>query len=129
MSYISLDDVTEDYLLGKWKVKSHMVSNTNSEHRFLTCNCLEFQKGKGFTAKNGHKRNKGNWEIVREKEVIYNPQVKFHIGKTITVNSIITNLETMNEKHLKLILYFDSGLELILEKENDKNLCTGRGKT
>jgi hypothetical protein len=121
MSYISLDDVTEDYLLGKWRVKSHMVSNTYSEHRFLACKSIEFQKGKGFKAKDGRKSNKGNWEIVREKEMIYNPQVRFHLGKKITVNSIITNLETLDEKNLKLILYFDSGLELILEKEAAKN--------
>src|SRR6476620_3288293 len=106
MSYISLDDVTEDYLLGKWQVKSHMVSNTYSEHRFLIYNAIEFQKDQSFLATNGHKRNKGIWEMVREKEVIYNPQVKFHIGKKILVNSIITNLETIDEKHLKLILYF-----------------------
>lgn len=122
MSYISLDDVTEDYLLGKWRVRSHMVTNSYSEHRFLTCNSIEFQKGKAFTIRTGNKRNKGKWEIVREKEMIYNPQVRFHLGKTVTVNSIITNLETLNEKHLKLILYFDSGLELILEKEGVENV-------
>lgn len=66
------------------------------------------------------KRKKGTWEIIREKKMIYNPQVKFHLAKKTLANSIITNLTTEEDIHFKLILYFDSGVELVLEKELKK---------
>ncbi|HSI90143.1 MAG TPA: hypothetical protein VK927_03455 [Adhaeribacter sp.] len=121
MSYFKLDEVTEEHLEGFWRVKSRQMSLNSVGNIFADFKCIRFQK-KSFTARNG-KRRKGTWEIIREQEVIYNPQVKFHIGKTVIINSIITNLMEVSSTGLKLILYFDTGLELVLEKEKDKDLC------
>jgi len=124
MSYIKLDDVTEEHLIGAWVVKNRQANSSNVGQLFARCNCLKFQKNNSFaTTTQDGKRNKGNWQIVREREVIYNPQVRFNIGKNQLINSIITNLMEEDETHLKLILYFDSGVELVLEKEKGKDVC------
>ena len=52
--------------------------------------------------------------------MIYNPQVKFNMAKRTIVNSIITNIMEEEESPNKLILYFDSGIELVLEKDAEK---------
>ncbi len=121
MSYIKLDEVTEDHLVGAWKVKHRHTSSTNVDQLFARCNLVKFLDNRGFsTITQDGKRKKGKWEIIREKEMIYNPQVKFYLGKKVAVNSIITNLQSEEDDHYKLILYFDSGIELVLEKEPAK---------
>ena len=124
MSYIKLDDVSENHLFGLWKVKHRLTNSTNADQLFARCDCVKFMDTQSFTtvAQDG-KRNRGKWRIFREKEMIYNPQVKFNLAKKEKVNSIITNLMTEDEKHYKLILYFDSGLELILEKDEGTTRC------
>ncbi|MFC5271507.1 hypothetical protein [Adhaeribacter terreus] len=122
MSYIKLDDVNEEHLLGTWRVKNRMFNASSASHCFIAFQCIRFLKNNIFTAQNGTKR-RGHWEMKREQEMIYNPQVMFHLSKNERVNSIITNLMTMDETHTKLILYFDSGFELVLEKDANVNNC------
>jgi hypothetical protein len=124
MSYIQLDDVSENHLFGVWKVKHRLTNSENAGQVFARCDCVKFTN-KAFTifAQDG-KRNKGTWQIKREKEMIYNPQVKFSLAKKVRVNSIITNLMTEDDDHFKLILYFDSGLELVLEKDGVTTKCS-----
>ena len=125
MSYIKLDDVSEHHLLGAWKVKHRLTNSDNASQLFARCDCVKFsEKNAFFTISQDGKRNRGTWQIKRETEVIYNPQVKFVLAKKKRVNSIITNLMTEDEKNFKLILYFDSGLELVLEKEETIKKCT-----
>ena len=67
---------------------------------------------------NGKIRN-GKFMIFREKELIYNPQVKFSEPKIVDSNAIITRLfidETPDIKKYNLTIYFTTGLELILQK-------------
>jgi hypothetical protein len=59
--------------------------------------------------------------MVREEEIIYNPQLFFYINKDYTANAITTRLftETTDKSVIyKLTLYFTSGLELVLHKIN-----------
>lgn len=125
MSYIQLDDVSENHLFGVWKVKHRLTNSKNAGQVFARCDCVKFTEKKALTifAQDG-KRNKGTWQIKREKEMIYNPQVKFKLAKKVRVNSIITNLMTEDNEHFKLILYFDSGLELVLEKDGATTKCS-----
>ena len=125
MSYIKLDEVSENHLLGVWKVKHRLTNNTNSSQLFARCDCVKFTEKKGFsTITQDGKLKKGTWQIIRESEMIYNPQVKFQLAKKVQVNSIITNLMAVDEDHYKLILYFDSGLELVLEKDGATTKCS-----
>ena len=124
MTYIKLDDVSENHLLGVWKVKHRLTNNTNAAQLFARCDCVKFSDKKVFTTiTQDGKRKKGTWNIIRETEMIYNPQIKFSLPKKELINSIITNLMTIDENQSKLILYFDSGLELVLEKDHEIRNC------
>ena len=121
MGYLKLEEVMEQHLLGSWRIRSRQVNSSNLSNVFAGFTCIQF-KEKVFVGSNG-KRRKGTWEIIREEEMIYNPQVKFYLGKTITINSIITNLMTVSQTEYRLILYFDTGMELVLEKDDSLDLC------
>ncbi len=57
--------------------------------------------------------------MVREKEIIYNPQLIFYVNNSEIANAIITRLYSENDgnkKIYKLTLYFTTGLELVLHK-------------
>lgn len=124
MSYIKLNEVTANHLLGAWKVKTRQTNKSNAGNLFATCSCLKFGDNARFTltVRNGQLK-RGQWRMVREQEMIYNPQLKFQLGKEDRANSIITNLMTDDQVHFKLILYFDSGLELVLEKDENNSSC------
>ena len=125
MSYIKLDDVTENHLIGVWIVKHRLTNSDNASQLFARCDCVKFTEKNAFiTMAQDGKRNRGTWRIKRETEVIYNPQVKFRLAKKEHVNSIITNLMEEDDDHFKLILYFDSGLELVLEKDGVATKCS-----
>lgn len=115
MEYINLGEITEAHLHGTWKVESRSLNNKNeSENIFVSYNSIEFLENNDFIALNG-KNIQGQWQIIREHEVIYNPQIKFYLNDKQAVNSIITNLMADNDV-FKLVLYFDSGLECVLAK-------------
>ena len=128
MSYIKLNDVTASHLLGAWKVKNRQTNSSNAGNLFAKCSCLKFSDNAKFTiTSQSGKLKRGQWRIVREQEMIYNPQVRFRLGQEELANSIITNLMTDDQIHFKLILYFDSGLELVLERD-EKNLSCRKTK-
>ena len=121
MSYIKLDEVTAEHLVGVWKVKQRHTNSTNVGEIFARCATVKFlETGSFSTVAQDGKLKKGKWEIIREKEMIYNPQVKFNLARKNFVNSIITNMMAEEENPSKLILYFDSGIELVLEKDLEK---------
>src|SRR6478735_8515612 len=109
MSYIQLDEINEKNLLGAWIIKKRLVNSNNIDNIFAASSCLKFNKKSFIITTQDGTKNKGNWEIIREQEVIYSPQVKFHLTKQENANSIITNLMTDDDVNYKLILYFDNG--------------------
>ena len=118
---IDLKLITPDHLKGYWSVSDRTINKTNID-QFSSINVLDFQNN-FFRSVNG-KITEGEYEIFRESEIIYNPQIKFYSNNSEIANAIITRLfiEELNNKFIhKLTLYFSSGLELILKKEENLN--------
>lgn len=119
MENIHLDSITETHLKGTWEVKEWVVNNSSQTSQFTNISHLEIANGI-FKSING-KECTGKLVLVREKEIIYNPQLVFHINKDEAENAIITRLFLDNEgkqKTYNLTLYFSTGLELVLRKIN-----------
>ena len=118
---IDLKLITPDHLKGYWNVFDRTVNKTKSDE-FSSINVLDIQSN-FFRSLNG-KITEGQYEIFRESEIIYNPQIKFYSNNSEIGNAIVTRLfiEEQNNKFIhKLTLYFSSGLELILKKEEKLN--------
>ncbi|GAC1381395.1 MAG: hypothetical protein NVSMB45_06130 [Ginsengibacter sp.] len=118
---IDLKLITPDHLKGYWNVFDRTVNKTQSDE-FSSINVLDIQSN-FFRSLNG-KITEGQYEIFRESEIIYNPQIKFYSNNSEIGNAIITRLfieEQSNKFIHKLTLYFSSGLELILKKEEKLN--------
>jgi hypothetical protein len=119
MENISLNIISEDHIFGHWEVKDRIVNPQNKHLHFSSISNLELKKGV-FISYNG-KKSTGKFKMVREEEIIYNPQLFFYINKDYTANAITTRLftETTDKSVIyKLTLYFTSGLELVLHKIN-----------
>ena len=71
----------------------------------------------------GSKNESGKWEMFKETEIIYNPQLNFTFSsEEETLNAIITRYREDDEPDylsLKMTLYFTSGLELVLERKTN----------
>lgn len=118
---IDLKLITPDHLKGYWNVFDRTINKTKSD-QFSSISVLHIQNN-FFRSLNG-KITEGEYEIFRESEIIYNPQIKFYSNNSEIGNAIITRLfiEEQNNKFIhKLTLYFSSGLELILKKEEKLN--------
>lgn len=117
MHYIDLNDITEDHLCGKWEVHSRAINGT-AINVFADIREMEIRPGY-YRSVNGKERN-GEWKVIREDRIIYNPQLKFFIAGEQVGNAIITRLlseRNFNGEVYKLTLYFNTGLELLLHKK------------
>ncbi len=117
MTYIDLNTVNEDHLKGVWEVKNRFINNNNADNPFVDIRVLEIDTG-DYRSVNGKER-RGKWQMVREHQIIYNPQIKFYIEQQPVGNAIITRLQSetdINGNTFKLTLYFSNGLELVLQK-------------
>ena len=87
---------------------------------FATCTRVDFLASGDLQVENGGLET-GKWEIFKETEIIYNPQLNFTFSPdTETLNAIITRFREDDEAdHIsrKVTLYFTSGLELVLEQK------------
>ena len=116
MGYIDLNIITKEHLLGTWQVETRF-DNKQTASIFSRNYFLIFEPG-AYVSRNGEEI-KGKWELVREQEVIYNPQVSFYRDAEQIGNAIITRLLNVVEEDKavqRLTLYFTNGLELILKK-------------
>lgn len=121
MEHIDLNQITEEHLVGEWVVKERYSSNTPSDNPFSCCRIIQIEK-ENYKTINGKIRN-GKFMIFREKELIYNPQVKFSELKSIESNAIITRLfieKVEGIRKYNLTIYFTNGLELILQKTENQ---------
>ena len=117
MTYIDLSAIKEEHLNGTWEVTNRVVNNNAASNPFIDIRMIEMN-GEKYRSVNGKER-KGEWQMIREQEIIYNPQIKFFLDRQQVGNAIITRL--LSESYLdgetyKLTLYFSNGLELILKK-------------
>jgi hypothetical protein len=117
MHYIDLNEITEEHVRGNWQVQSRVVNTDSEANLFADVRIIEIQPDY-YRSLNGKER-RGQWKVMREEEIIYNPQLKFFIEGVEVGNALITRLryekEELTEVY-KLTLYFNTGLELILER-------------
>ena len=117
MQHIDLNLITNEHILGKWRVHSRSASRHAETDYFSSIHTIDIGK-ENFIAHNG-KDLSGRLSMIREYEIIYNPQLKFYRNTREIANAIITRmiLETDGGcvSH-KMTLYFTSGLELVLLK-------------
>lgn len=109
---IDLSAIQQRDLLGEWKVIDRYV-NKSLLNPFNETKVLDLKEN-FYQSVNGQIIN-GNWTIEYEKEIIYNPQLKFFSGVTKINEAIITRLY-IEEKQMRMFLYFSTGMELILSK-------------
>ena len=120
MHYIDLNVITEEHVRGKWEVLSRNVNSESQDNLFADVRIIEIQPDY-YRSVNGKER-KGKWQVVREEEIIYNPQLQFFINGAEVGNAIITRLRYDQDEDgdvYKLTLYFHTGLELMLQKHAD----------
>lgn len=118
MHYVDLNAITEDHIRGNWEVQSRVVNNESENNLFADIRIIEIQPDH-YRSVNGKER-KGEWQVLREEEIIYNPQLKFFIEGEEVGNAIITRLRFEQEESgnvYKLTLYFHTGLELVLHRQ------------
>jgi hypothetical protein len=121
MYYIDLNSITEADIRGKWQVQERVLTSNSENNLFADVRIIEIEPDY-YRSINGKER-KGEWIVLREAEIIYNPQLKFYIEGHEVGNAIITRLRydpIDNGNLFKLTLYFDTGLELILHKLETK---------
>ncbi len=119
MRYIDLKAIQAEDVEGKWEVKDRHLTQSAEQNVFKDVHSIELNGGL-YKSLNG-KEVTGSWSIIREKEVIYNPQLKFFISDKQIANAIITRLRADDEggrEIRNLTLYFDNGLELNLQKSS-----------
>jgi hypothetical protein len=118
MHYIDLNAITEEHVRGNWEVQSRVVNSVSQDNIFSDVRIIEIQPDY-YRSVNGKERH-GKWQVLREEEIIYNPQLKFFIEGKEVGNAIITRLrceQAANGEVYKLTLYFHTGLELVLQKQ------------
>ncbi|MDB5253590.1 MAG: hypothetical protein JWP27_2759 [Flaviaesturariibacter sp.] len=117
MHYIDLNAITEEHIRGHWQVNSRVVNSDSKNSLFADVRIIEIQPDH-YRSVNGKERT-GKWQVMREEEIIYNPQLKFFIDGDEVGNAIITRLRYEQEEGgevYKLTLYFHTGLELVLHR-------------
>lgn len=115
MHYIDLNAITEEHVRGNWEVQSRVVNSDSHDNLFSDIRIIEIRPDY-YRSVNGKERT-GEWQVLREEEIVYNPQLKFFIDGKEVGNAIITRLRYEQEKSgdvYKLTLYFNTGLELVL---------------
>lgn len=123
MYNIDLNAIKEADVYGKWEVQERMVNNSSQGNLFSDIRIIEIEPTH-YRSINGKERQ-GRWAVVRENEVIYNPQLKFYIDGEEVGNAIITRLRydpVANGNLYKLTLYFSTGLELVLHRLSVKTI-------
>lgn len=118
IKYVNLDAITPEHMLGKWEVIDRVVNEASRENIFSDIKIMEIHEG-SYTSVNGKQRT-GEWQVKRNTSIIYNPQLQFFINEAEVGKAIITRLRNEIEAEsniVKLTLYFNTGLELIMCKK------------
>ncbi len=118
MTNIDLNSIDAEHLKGTWEVKNRHLNNNAAQNVFADIRLIEID-GTKYKSVNGKER-RGEWLMIKEQEIIYNPQLKFFLDNQQVGNAIITRLlsdKDDNGEVYKLTLYFSNGLELILHKQ------------
>jgi hypothetical protein len=120
MENIDLKIITEEHVSGRWKVVNQVLNPFSQDSLFTDIQAIEIING-NYKSING-KISSGKLELLFETEIIYNPQLKFYENEQEVENAIITRLykeSNGKNKISNLILYFTTGLELVLQKQDE----------
>ena len=132
MLYKDLNTIIEEDLLGNWEMDQVFINQS------IENNLLIQQRSIALLINNvlqliSEKEIEGKWFLLKQFDIIYNPQVKFELNQKEIGNAIITRFYDTTENSViirKLTLYFDTGLELILKKlipqSVDKEIISGQ---
>jgi hypothetical protein len=118
MPYIDLNLVTLQHLVGDWLIETRLYNKPGVNHHFRNINHLLLETTGQFMARNGTEVA-GTWEMKKENEIIYNPQVSFYQENENIGKAIVTRLLEQTESATtiyRLTLYFTNGMELVLKK-------------
>lgn len=122
MRYLDLNILTVSHLFGSWEVLERPGGTGTDNSVFASCSQVTFNES-GDVMIGGSKNVSGKWQMFKENEIIYNPQLNFTFSADEeTLNAIITRYREDDEPtylSLKMTLYFTSGLELVLERKTD----------
>lgn len=122
MRYLDLNILTVSHLFGSWEVLERPTGAGTDSSVFAACSRVIFKES-GEVWVEGGRSETGRWEMFKEDEIIYNPQLNFTFStEDETLNAIITRYREDDEPtylSLKMTLYFTSGLELVLERKTD----------
>ena len=120
MRYLDLNIISAEHLLGSWDVLERPSGRVSDTSEFATCEQVVFQDNGSVVVKNSAVKT-GSWELFKETEIIYNPQLNFTFtAEEGIINAIITRFrEDEEEDYLsrKVTLYFNTGMELVLEQK------------
>ena len=120
MRYLDLNIVAAEHLLGSWDVLERPGGHVSDTSVFATCTKVIFQQNGSVVVTDGGTKT-GRWELFKETEIIYNPQLNFTFTEEEGVlNAIITRYREDDEEDYlsrKVTFYFTSGMELVLEQK------------
>jgi hypothetical protein len=120
--YLDLNILTVNHLFGSWEVNERPSGTDADTSVFASCRKVTFKES-GDILVEGESNETGKWEMFKETEIIYNPQLNFTFKPEEEVlNAIITRYredEETGNLSLKVTLYFNSGLELVLERKTE----------
>jgi len=118
--YLDLNILTAQNLFGSWEVLERPGGQATDTSVFATCTRVVFQVSGDLEVQNGGQLS-GKWDFFKETEIIYNPQLNLTFNTSEEVlNAIITRYREDDEENYlsrKVTLYFNSGLELVLEQK------------
>jgi hypothetical protein len=118
MPYIDLNLVTKEHLTGSWYIETRLNNKPGADDLFRHNNFLQLDADGNFISRNGTEVL-GTWEMKKEYEIIYNPQISFFRDAENVGEAIVTRLLEQTEREEiihRLTLYFSTGLELVLKK-------------
>ena len=117
MAYLQLESISHKHVVGTWDVQE--CFNVPVSGGALTgITSLHFDESGEFTA-DGHNPVSGSWELFRENEIIYNPQLRFLKDDAVIASAIITRLSELREDNIyiaTMTIYFTNGMEFIIQK-------------
>ncbi|MBK0404034.1 hypothetical protein I5M27_13650 [Adhaeribacter sp. BT258] len=125
MRYLDLNIIATEHLLGSWDVLERPGGQVSDTSVFATCSKVVFQNKGSVIVTDGTAKT-GHWELFKETEIIYNPQLNFTFSEEEGVlNAIITRYREDDEEDYfsrKVTFYFTSGMELVLEQKAENPL-------
>ena len=114
MKYLDLNSLMPSQLFGTWKTLERFTGQS-ADSFFQSTATLDLNQDGTFVSRNGSTAQ-GRWEMFRENEIIYNPQLNFFNDTPEPLNAIITRFREDEEEEgttQKMTLYFSSGLEIV----------------